>query len=320
MRDLVTNAESSRVRAFKGRQDGQGRLQQNEGCSSAHTHQQKSTTRPDRSTEPSEPSTTKDQEQKEAIGDLKLVDKVKLLPKHQAKRQSIPTKQSFRFRDLPAEARNRVYELAFQDTSHFLAHVMLPPITRVCRQLRTESLPVFFSTATFKIVVSCNFRDWYNRIAPHKRVHNGLRTGSGTFKLTPRVEKLLARAGDAVVMRRVRFMAYENGQRSSLVENYVFDGCRPGAREDYLWLLEDCLEVGIGLEYCRNSGLDVVVTDATGGDAFIIVEKQEYFPALPLIVSKAKEISVQTGFKGFNLDDLKEIARGFRIPTCRDRY
>lgn len=203
-------------------QDGQGRLQQNGGCSSAHTHQQKSTTRPDRSTEPSEPSTTENQEQKEAIGDLKLVDKVKLLPKYRAKRQSIPTKQSFRFRDIPAEARNRVYELAFQDTSHFLAHIMLPPITRVCRQLRTETLPVFFSTGTFRLIVSCTFMDWYNRLVPHERVRNGPRTGSGTFKLTPRVEKLLARAGGAVVMRHIRFMAYADGKRSSLVEDHIW--------------------------------------------------------------------------------------------------
>lgn len=96
-------------------------------------------------------------------------------------------------------------------------------------------------------------------------------------------------------------------------------GCRTGTPEDYFLLLEDCLEVGVGLEYRRTSGLDVAVTDATTAHAFRIVQKGECFPALPLVLSKAKEICAHTEFKGFSLDDPRKIARGFHISTRQER-
>ncbi|KAK3724907.1 hypothetical protein LTR37_000955 [Vermiconidia calcicola] len=65
-----------------------------------------------------------------------------------------PTEPS-RLQKLPAELRNRIYGLALPETvvahsyyrrQSFETEVRQPSLTRVCKQLRNESLPVFYST------------------------------------------------------------------------------------------------------------------------------------------------------------------------------
>ena len=84
------------------------------------------------------------------------------------------------FLRLPAELRNRIYELTVVDLSRVIsvvddfpyrknikAEVAQPPITKVCRQLRTESLPVFYGANVFKIEAQSRFR---NALVPNRAI------------------------------------------------------------------------------------------------------------------------------------------------------
>jgi hypothetical protein len=57
-----------------------------------------------------------------------------------------------RFMELPAELRNRVYELHFSDYDEISTEHHRPPITEVC----AESLPVFYNCVTFTWDLSLN--------------------------------------------------------------------------------------------------------------------------------------------------------------------
>jgi len=57
-----------------------------------------------------------------------------------------------RFMELPAELRNRVYELHFRDYDEISTEYDQPPITEVC----AESLPVFYKCVTFTWDLSLN--------------------------------------------------------------------------------------------------------------------------------------------------------------------
>jgi hypothetical protein len=54
-----------------------------------------------------------------------------------------------RFMGFLAELRNRVYELHFRDHDEISTEHEQPPITKVTRQIRAESLPLFYGCATF---------------------------------------------------------------------------------------------------------------------------------------------------------------------------
>lgn len=57
-----------------------------------------------------------------------------------------------RFLDLPAELRNAVYELHFHGFDSFSGQYVQPPLTLSSRQLRSETLPLFYDCATFDLV------------------------------------------------------------------------------------------------------------------------------------------------------------------------
>lgn len=59
-----------------------------------------------------------------------------------------------KFVELPAELREVIYGLHFEDISEMLPSApQQPPVTRVSRQIRRESLPLSYSTCTLKIWV-----------------------------------------------------------------------------------------------------------------------------------------------------------------------
>ena len=56
-----------------------------------------------------------------------------------------------RFLDLPAELRNAIYELHFHGFDSFNGEHVQPPLTMASRQLRSETLPLFYDCATFHL-------------------------------------------------------------------------------------------------------------------------------------------------------------------------
>ncbi|KAK3702015.1 hypothetical protein LTR37_015129 [Vermiconidia calcicola] len=63
----------------------------------------------------------------------------------------------FRLLDLPPELRVRIYELYFESLGAVYSSSQ-PPITRVCRALRVESLPLFYQTCRFYLEVRATAR------------------------------------------------------------------------------------------------------------------------------------------------------------------
>lgn len=53
--------------------------------------------------------------------------------------------------DLPAELRNRIYTAYFEALGVLPQKFVQPPLCSVSRQIRAESLPLFYATATFQI-------------------------------------------------------------------------------------------------------------------------------------------------------------------------
>lgn len=79
--------------------------------------------------------------------------------------QDRTNQQAFRMLDLPAELRTRIYELVVIkapviDTTITRDHVEIanmliqPPLCRVCRQVRNESLPIFYGANVFLTICS----------------------------------------------------------------------------------------------------------------------------------------------------------------------
>lgn len=107
----------------------------------------------------------------------------------------------FRFLDLPDVVRTQIYRLAVRQfsTVQTLAHVRLPPICAVSKQVREEALPVFFATTTFEIytVGDFAFRDDDAYVSHFEK--------SGDLHLSPRALDLLAMAGNATHLRHLVF-------------------------------------------------------------------------------------------------------------------
>lgn len=72
------------------------------------------------------------------------------------------------FLNLPAELRNAIYAFSFENNHSYgfdtaegepLQYLLLPPLTQVSRQLREESIPVFFQVTRFTIWVGCDAQE-----------------------------------------------------------------------------------------------------------------------------------------------------------------
>lgn len=60
-----------------------------------------------------------------------------------------------KFFDLPPEIRNIIYELFYRSLSNFYDKHVQPPLTMASRQIRAESLSLFYECATFDMFAQC---------------------------------------------------------------------------------------------------------------------------------------------------------------------
>lgn len=110
-----------------------------------------------------------------------------------------PEIKSFRFLDLPAELRNRIYSYTFcgePTPKYSLAKFQYPPIALVCKQTRSESLPILFSECHFIITIGSNClnaHSWRN---------------AGNLGLQRGTKRCLRLLGGAAVFRHVTFRVF----------------------------------------------------------------------------------------------------------------
>ncbi|KXT16465.1 hypothetical protein AC579_1781 [Pseudocercospora musae] len=110
-----------------------------------------------------------------------------------------PQTKSFRFLDLPAELRNRIYSYAFcgePTPKYSLAKFQFPPIALVCKQMRSESLPILFSECHFILTIGSNClnaHSWRN---------------AGNLGLQCGTKRCLRLLGSAAVFRHVTFRIF----------------------------------------------------------------------------------------------------------------
>ena len=99
--------------------------------------------------------------------------------------------------DLPAEIRNNIYRIAAKaDTPLRLRHMAPPAICCVSKQLRLESLPIFFDVNTFVVTVRAPYsRSMRGFIAPEDRRYKR----TGTLQLCRRDLKLIRACGKSTV-------------------------------------------------------------------------------------------------------------------------
>ncbi|KXT05816.1 hypothetical protein AC578_1099 [Pseudocercospora eumusae] len=122
----------------------------------------------------------------------------------------------FPFLELPPELRNQIYEYCMSDADHLtqrdrdLATLRIPTISRVCRQLRQESMGYLFENRAFDLYVGTNIRhrrdatNAYQRWPPaYDRVHD-----CGTMGLNPVVRSFLKTTAKWAVFKDVTISIY----------------------------------------------------------------------------------------------------------------
>lgn len=72
-----------------------------------------------------------------------------------------------RFLDIPPELRNRVYEFYIADFPSSLKLPTKPPLSRTCRLLRQEVLPVFYANFEFEICLTQHSRNYLRFLEEH---------------------------------------------------------------------------------------------------------------------------------------------------------
>ena len=77
-----------------------------------------------------------------------------------------------RFRSLPPEIRNTIYEMYNAEFTEPIYAPTQPPLTKVCRLIRRESLQMFYNTCTFKIAFDLALTD--SRASAQLQVSNRL--------------------------------------------------------------------------------------------------------------------------------------------------
>lgn len=211
---------------------------------------------------------------------------------------------AFRFLDLPPELRDRVYSFITSDLGgQCLAFFKPPPITRVSKAVRCESLAVLFAEGNTHVIVGTDFFQHSpvsNRPVPTCPQPTYMSQQSGSLDLRPIVERCLIGAKSSALFRNVAFEVHHP---------IVFlDG--PGRA---LW--DTSLQIAT-LKLQVTNGL-LTVEKRSDGPCYnwwrYTWTKADIQTALDLVIQVAEEIASRDQFSGFTLEDLKAVTSRFRF-------
>jgi hypothetical protein len=217
----------------------------------------------------------------------------------------------FRIMDLPQEVRNIIFTFAFATKTVRVCHdedhesrqlscFKVPPLAQVSRQIRADSLPIFFSTSKFDVYVNSNLAD---RVAARNGEH---------VARTPYGRKQLGR----LVMQR-RLMKRLYNFRSVAIFRDVTFNVRPFEHCHHsVW--ERSLDVVVYVRVQFLGAAGVKVTLCRGRN----VEFYRRYPGFEMkdtddmfreVRAAAETIAKSNGFKGFKIHHLEDLARLFRF-------
>ncbi|SMR51641.1 unnamed protein product [Zymoseptoria tritici ST99CH_3D1] len=235
--------------------------------------------------------------------------------------------QTFRLMDLPPEVRTRIYSLAFianikhgdgidhhahdcntacywaayhrrnerktkmfeQKTKNITAF-RLPALTQVSRQLRVETLPVFFGETNFEIYLYSNFED-----RARARRGDSLRTPPAQLK------KIGILGMRAEVKTRLRSF-----KSAALFQDVTFKVASRDAGRTLVYVRIECLgRIGLQISSWDGPGMWSLGPNYFG--------REGVDATVEALKHAAEGIAKKALFRGFTLRDVEEMARTFRF-------
>lgn len=223
----------------------------------------------------------------------------KKLQERSAARETAAKSKSFRLMDLPPELRNRIYSFAFQNEKKFgkrrtLALVAIPNVTRICKQIRQETLPLYFATTSFRLSVASDFNNRYEPDAVYKskaEIQN-----AGTLHIKKEVKQALRFAGKQALVRNIDIIVCN-------ARDWRLSDRSGGYYEEFA-----AFSAKIRLEQGN------LVVTMSRGKSFSDQPKLSDTIAAVMVEMKAaiEKASGKEDFQGFSLRDLEQIVKTLR--------
>ncbi|KXT05838.1 hypothetical protein AC578_1102 [Pseudocercospora eumusae] len=217
-------------------------------------------------------------------------------------------RSSFPFLELPPELRNNIYEYCMPDNKSMrdrdLATLQLPAITRVCRQLRQESMGYVFENRAFELCVGTNMWDrfmcdfWTRSWDPMP--------DSGTLGLNPTVRSFLKRASNWAIFKNIKINIYKSHHIPYV--RYQRDKMKTPGREEREAFMVNYVE-----KARQRSSMAVMHLTVDNGELSIEVSHGYidtiFTHALAGMKGTAEAVGKKKGLKGLKMADFLKIAR-----------
>lgn len=233
--------------------------------------------------------------------------------------------------DLPPEIRETIFLFVLPDSPFLLRNFKTPWLAGVSKQLRRETLPLFFSECSFLALLEANLEDRYQarkNIVERNRKRRGLTLKPTTVEqawrlgLKRRTTQLVKAAGEATRFRNVSFLLFRRIEFLARKDHDTVDEIerRGGCAVDAPAMSKLALRVN------GRSGLTSKIVpgkfhpcrkDADLANYLELYwtkfESQDADAAMDDMAHVAKVIADREVFNGFSLEDLQTIAKGCRF-------
>lgn len=220
---------------------------------------------------------------------------------------------SFRFLDLLPELRNRIYSIALQThKSRDISCYRTPRVTLVSKQVRQETLPLFYSS-NFRVLVGCNFARAVNQRTGHELHSEPFKYSTGTLPVSDEVKAILRFAGKRALFRNVTIEVY-----NADIIHEIRDWQKQGGLDAVGEMRDPRFPFVLVHLRVRDSKIEVKMEQgkeypSRASRTYCMKLQPQDVDAVEKAVGIARNIAGPGAFQGFKLSDLRKVALGFRI-------